>query len=590
MNDHRDNHASLEPTADVSRPVRFGTIELDLRARELRRQGRRIRLQEQPCLILAALLERPGEVVTREELCRKLWPGHTFVDFDHSLNTAVMRLRASLRNSCTGGDFVETVPRSGYRFVGEIQDTSALTVTSQLRAMMVVPLKALSAMQEESYFAEGLTDELSTRLTQVNAFRVVSRDMVRKCTERASSLAAARELKVDAFLEGSVRVFGNRIRITLELLDVCSERHIWAETYDRHLDLGKGLESEIANAVVAQLREQLAPESVRPSRGFERIGPDVYYECLKGRFHWSQRSEESLTKAITYFQSAATRNPQCASAYAGLADCHIMRSVNFEIWPAEQAVPKARSAAFKALSIDPNLAEALTSLATVHFSHDWDWESAEKEFLRAIHLDPGNAMTYQRYSLYLGALGNVNECVAQIKRARRLDPLSISINFSVGRRFYMARDYDHAIEQLRNTLEMEPNYELARCLLGQAYERNGDHGLAIAELKRAKRDSQNSSLALAALGQAYAVSGQKPRAERCLTELLMRSRERYVSQFQIAMLRLALGQRDEAMDCLEAAYRERSTALVFMNAEPRLDDLRSDRRFRNLKERVGLPN
>jgi TolB-like protein/DNA-binding response OmpR family regulator/Tfp pilus assembly protein PilF len=593
------SQGSMESRFTPPKRIRFGLIEVDLRAGELRKKGRRIRLQEQPCQILAALLEHPGEIVTREELYKKLWPDNTFVDFDRSLNTAILRLREALRDSSENHDLIETLPRRGYRFTAHVDDAGASRSEnygfdpensgSSLRSVVVLPFENLSSDKELQCFADGITDELIARLAKIHSLRVISRTIVMQCKNSHKPLAEiARDLRVDAFVEGTVLSSGNRIRITAELVQVSTERHLWAETYERRMRNSLTLQSQLAADIVKHISPTLAREQPPAAAPFSSTS-GFYEDYLKGRYYWNRRSEEGLEKAIKYFQRVTEEHPNYALGHAGLADSYIIGATNFGTVPSNEAASRAKKAALKALEIDATLAEAQISLATVSFNYDRDWPTAASGFENAIERNPSYATAYQRYSLYLIAMGRLKESVDQVNRAREIDPLSISINFSLGRRLYMAREYDRAIEQLRNTLEMDPSYELAHCVLGQAYEQTGQYDAAISELEKALAISHSSPLVISALGHAYAVSGMKEQAESSLTELMKQSKKRYVSPFYVAVIYAGLNEHEKAMDWLEKAYRYRSNGLVFLKVDPDLDSLRSQPRFQYLQRRMHLP-
>jgi TolB-like protein/Tfp pilus assembly protein PilF len=578
--------------------IRFGLLEVDLRAGELRKKGRRIRLQEQPCQILAALLERPGEIVTREELCRRLWPQDTFVDFEHSLNTAILRLREALRDSSENHDLIETLPRRGYRFTAYVDKPGgpgsgsegflAENSRESIKSVVVLPFEDLSGDKEQQCFADGITDELIARLAKIHSLRVISRTIVMQWKNGHKPIAEiARELRVDAFVEGTVLSAGNRIRITAELVEVSTERHLWAESYERRRVNPLNVQSQLAAEMVKHISFNLAPSQQGPA-----IAPpatELYEDYLKGRYYWNRRSEEGIAKAIRYFHRVTEEHPNYALGYAGLADSYIIGATNFGTVPSNEAASRAKKAALKALQIDATLTEAQVSLATISFNYDRDWPTAASGLESAIEHNPSYATAYQRYSLYLIAMGRLKESVDQVNRAREIDPLSISINFSLGRRLYMAREYDRAIEQLHNTLEMDPSYELAHCVLGQAYEQKGQYDEAISELEKALAISPNSPFVISALGHAYAVSDMKERAESSIVELMEKAKSRYVSPFYVAIIYAGLGDNQKAMDWLEKAYRYRSNGLVFLKVDPDLDPLRSQPRFQDLQRRMHLP-
>ncbi len=649
--------------------VRFGIYEVDLRTSELWKQGRKIKLQEQPCRILAILLERHGEVVTREELRKWLWSDDTFVDFDHSLNTAIMRLREVLSDSSDNPLFIETLPRHGYRFIAPIQELdgsepekseethshatpesslrvpesgpamqlsagqatphlgsrpiasrlaiiigSLLTVLvivligvrlplawhgsgassqpNQIKSLVVLPFDNLSGDKDQQYFTDGMTDELIAHLAKIRSLRVISRtsSMEYKDTHKPLS-QIARDLNVDAVVEGTVLRSGNQVRITAELVQVATDRHLWAETYESQLGDVLGLQGRVASAIVNEIRVNLTPEEQQRLASTRSVSGESYENYLKGRYYWNKRSQEGLTKAIDYFQLAIEKDPNYALAYAGLADCYsIIGSAIVGTVPSQDVAPKAKAAALKALQLDDTLAEAQTSLATVRFNYDWDWAGAASGFQRSIELNPSYATAYQRYSLYLMAMGRTNESLAQMTRARELDPLSISMNFSLGWRLYMARKYDQAIEQLQNTLEMDQTFALPRMVLGQAYEQKNAYPQALAELQGAVSASHDSPQMLGALGHAYGASGNRFEAEKILAKLMEESKKRYVSPFYVAIVYVGLAENDKAVDWLEKAYRDRSNAIVFSKVDPQLDPLRSTPRFQSLLHRLAFQN
>jgi TolB-like protein/DNA-binding winged helix-turn-helix (wHTH) protein len=648
------------------RSVRFGVFEADLKACELRKHGIRLKLAEQPFQVLAMLLERPGETVTREELRDRLWPGDTFVDFDHGLNNAVMRVREVLLDSSDHPLYVETVPRRGYRFVAPVEDVPAPSVapatheqdhpsdpsplesnpsltspiTGYFRrwpdigrwlsaprittvayvalaalvalltfalhsirsaagkassprstSLVVLPLENLSGEKDQDYFADGMTDELIANLAKIRSLHVISRStaMAYKGTRKPLS-EIARELNVDAVVEGTVMRVGNRVRITAELVQVSTDHHLWADTYESQMGDVLALQNRVSSAIVNEIRINLTPEERERLAKTPAVAPEAYENYLKGLYYWNKRSDENLTRAIGYFERATNLDPQYALAYAGLSDCYAIISAEiFGTMPASEAAPKAKAAALRALDLDPTLAEAQTSLATAKFNSDWDWSGASEGFERAIDLNPSYATAYQRYSLYLIAMGRVQESFAQIQKARELDPLSLSINFSLGWRLYMARQYDAAIAQLKDTLEMDPSYELPHLIVGQAYEQKGDYAQAIPELKRAVELSKGTPLMVSALAHAYARSGNRAEAERLLAELQGESRKQYVSPYYFALVYVGLGRNEQALDWLEQAFADRSNGLVFLKVEPELDQLRLNPRFLALQKKLGFP-
>jgi TolB-like protein/DNA-binding winged helix-turn-helix (wHTH) protein/Tfp pilus assembly protein PilF len=651
--------------AAVARILHFGVFEVDLKACELRKHGLRVKLPEQPFQVLVVLLEKPGEIVTREELRNRLWPGDTFVDFDHGLNNAVMRLREVLGDASENPRFVETIPRRGYRFIAPVVgsafpvptatdsevesglvpieaasqtvERAALEATSQPasirrrpattrlailiaailalagllgaglfhytrvgttesnrvqnKSLVVLPIENLSGDKDQEYFADGMTDDLIANLAKIRSLRVISRStaMAYKGTREPLSQIAS-ELNVDAVFEGTVLRVGDRVRITAELVQVSTDRHLWAETYESQMGDILALQNRVSSAIVNEIRINLTPEDQERLARNPAVAPEGYENYLKGRYYWNKRSDENLTRAIGYFEQATKQDPRYALAYAGLSDCYAIISAEiFGTMAAAETAPKAKAAALRALEIDPTLSEAETSLATVKFNYDWDWSGAAAGFAKSIQDNPSYATAYQRYSLYLMAMGRTEASVEQIDKARELDPLSISINFSLGWRFYMARQYDRAIQQLRNTLEMDPSYELPHLVLGLSYAQKGDFGLAIPELRKAVELSHGTPLMISALANVYARSGNKAEAERLLVDLSSESKTQYVSPYYFAVVYVGLGKPEEAIDWLEKAFADRSNGLVFLKVEPGLDDLRSNPRFVALQRKLKFP-
>ena len=660
--------STSRPIDTPARVLRFGLFEIDLDANELHRKGLRLKLQDQPLNLLKVLLEHPGVLVTREELRQRLWRPDTFVEFDHSLNTAMMRLREVLGDSSENPVFIETVPRKGYRFIAPVHDfeaeqhgkpgrlplplvtdsegrsepdqpklddsprpsestsknpTRKITFTrpvmmvmaavlglaaialivqyrsklgadaSPLRkitSIVVLPMENLSGDSSQDYFADGMTDELIASLARISSIRVISRTTAMEYKGTHQSLEKiAHDLNVDAVVEGTVLRSGDRVRITAELVQVSTDRHLWADTYESPLGDVLLLQNHVAAAIVSQIRISLTPQDKEHLSASRPVNAEAYEDYLKGRYYWGKRSEDGLSKAIHYFQSATEKDPQYALAYAGLADCYgILGAAIVGTVPTSDVAPKAEAAATKAVSLDPTLAETQTALATVQFNYNWNWTAAETGFRRAIQLNPSYATAHQRYSLYLIAMGRIDESLGEMNRARSLDPLSLSMNFSLGWRLYMARQYDQAIAQLLNTIEMDPTYLLAHIVLGQCYEEKGQYALAIAELQKAGVLSSNSPPVIAALAHVYAVSGRRQDALRLRNELQSQSAYRYVSPFYEATVFAGLGDQPHAIAALNQAYDDRSNNMIFLGMVPQFDPMRSNPDFRNLMRKIGL--
>ena len=653
---------SSSPVEAPVKVVRFGLFEVDLESNELRKKGLRVKLQDQQLNLLRILLEHPGTLVTRDELRHRLWKPGTFVEFDHSLNTAMMRLREVLGDSSENPMLIETVPRKGYRFIApvhdlkkeqetqrpltsvdaEVEDELNLAATTpndhssnavpirlirqvslsrailaglavalfvvavlflfrqnlglvssepkQISSIAVLPMENLSGDNNQDYFADGMTDELIASLARISSLRVISRTTAMEYKGTHESLEKiAHDLHVDAVVEGTVLRSGDRVRITAELVQVSTDRHLWADTYESPLGDILALQNQVAAAIVSQIRIKLTPQDKESLAATRPINAGAFEDYLKGRYYWGKRSQDGLDKAIHYFQSATEKDPTYALAYAGLADCYgILGAAIVGTIPTSEVAPKAEAAAKKAVELDPALAETQTALATVQFNDDWNWKAAETGFRHAIQLNPSYATAHQRYSLYLIAMGRTEESLEEMNRARSLDPLSLSVNFSLGWRLYMARQYDQAISQLLNTIEMDPTYLLAHIVLGQCYEQEGKYSEAIAELQKAASLSPDSPPVLAALGHAYAASGKRAEAQQMLLQLKSLSPRRYVSPFYQAYLYIGLGDREQAVAWLDRGYDDRSNNMIFLNVVPQFDTLRSEPRFQSLRHRIGL--
>src|SRR5207249_8649098 len=413
----------MEHLRSVRASVRFGAFELDQDAGELRKQGTRMKLQEQPLQMLQVLLQRPGEVVTREELQQKIWPSDTFVDFDHGINNAIKRLREALGDAAETPHYIETLPRRGYRFIGKIE-CEAL----RMRSLAVLPLENLSHDPQREYFAEGLTEALITTLAKIGELRVVSRTsaMLYK-NVRKPLREIARELEVDAIVEGTVLRAGHRVRITAQLIDAAKETHLWAESYERDLRDVLALQSELAQAIAREVQVKLTPQERAHLAQTRPVDPEAYEAYLKGRYHWNRRSGEGLDRAIQFFQQAIEKDPTYAAAYAGLADCLSVLGWWGFVSP-DEGCGKAKGLAQKALEIVHSLAEAHASLAFATMFYDYDFSAAEREFERSIELNPRYATAYQWFGLSLAMTGRYEEGFTELKRAIRLDPHSAIIH------------------------------------------------------------------------------------------------------------------------------------------------------------------
>ena len=641
---------AMEPSMQPRRAVRFGVFEVDFAAGELRKHGIRIKLRgEQPFQVLSILLEQPGEVITREELCKKLWPADTFVDFEHSLATAIGKIREALGDSADNPRYIETLPRRGYRFIanvtvlsadplnkvqpatrdipraedhGQVELASKAEVpkpqpwarawkisafalvpalvilmawivhsasrpSSNIRSLAVLPLESLSGDASQDYFADGMTDELITDLGKISALRVISRTSVMPYKRVRKSLPQiARELSVDAVVEGTVLRSGEQVRITAQLIQASADKHLWAESYEGDLRDTLALQKKVARAIAEQIRINLTPQEQAVLKNVKVVNPEAYEAYLKGRYFWNKRTADGLKKAIDYFNQAIEKDPNYAQAYTGLADSYaLLGDWEYGILAPKEAFPRAKAAATKALALDNTLGEAHTSLAFSLDLFDWDWASAEREFRRAIELNPGYATAHHWYAWHLSEMGRNREAIAEMRKAQNLDPLSLIISADVAEILLVAHSYDQAIEQSRKTIDMDPNFAVAHYELGQALVQKHMYKEAIAELQKAIELSGGSTTCTSNLAFAYAASGRRKEAVKILSDLKNRSKQ---NASEIALMYVGLDEKDQAMTWLEKAYEQRFNPSILLR--PAFDPLRSDPRFQNLVRRIGLPS
>ena len=636
---------------ETSAPVRlrFGVFEVDLRAGELRKHGVKLRLQEQPFQVLAMLLERPGETVTREELRSRLWTAETFVDFDHGMNKAVNRIRDALGDSATSPRFVETVARRGYRFIADVAVTEeapaarpeivtrdvapledqpvlpapappssgrlrqsyswtiagvALALASfvvvvwvlrsrssqpaPIRSLAVLPLEDLSGDSSQEYFADGMTDELIATLGQISALRVISRTSVMPYKRARKALPQiAGELNVDAVIEGTVLHSDGRVRITAQLIDARDDKHLWSETYGGDLRDTLALQNRVAREIAEQIRINVSAQEQATLRHDRPLDPQAYEAYLKGRFFWNKRTGDDLQKAAGYFNQAIERDANYAQAYSGLADTYsLLGDWQYGVLAPREALPKAKAAAARALLIDSTLGEAHISLAYSLDGFDWDFKSGETEFRRGIELNPGYATGHHWYAWHLAKLRRNDEAIAEMKKAKSLDPLSLIINADLAELLLLAHFTDESIQQSRKTIDMDVNFALAHNQLGVAYLQNHRVDDAIVELQTAVRLSPGSPTCTANLARAYAVSGRRSEAMQLLGDLKKRATPSYSNASEIAFVYAALGDNDQAMSWLEKGFEERFNPGVLLR--PGVDPLRADPRFLDLERRVGV--
>jgi TolB-like protein/Flp pilus assembly protein TadD len=570
-----------------------GDFELDARAGELRKNGSTIRLPEQLFRLLTLLTQRSGEVVSREEIRSILWSDR-FVNFDDSINSAIKRLRQYLDDSAINPKLIKTLPGRGYRFavptepIKPVHNVDIDISDAREPRLAVLPFRNLSGNTAEEHLAAGLTDALVTAVAKIPKLHVVSRRgaLGNKALDHALS-ASDRKLKVDALLQGAVLRSGNRVRVTVQLLNTATEEYLWAESYDYMFRDILAFHSDVSGAIAEHVAEKLIPESRPrlPVSGHSRH-PAAYQAYLKGHNVFKNVTDDGLWKARHYWKKAIREDPDYAKAYAGLAESYNMMGITGMI-PATDAMAQAREAATKALEIDESLSEAHTALAFTRMV-DWDWDGAGKEFRRALQLDPnftnGNPCHYVEYLL---AIGRPETAVADLERAQEIQPLSLFLSVILGWAYYGTGQYDKAIWQHRRVVSIDPHFSMAHWCLGLDYLQKRRYRAAIDSFQKT-RLLGGPHCAVFAIGHAYAVMGDKERAQHSLRELKRTLKTSYTPPYAFAAIHAGLGEIDAAFECLDQACKAHDVGLVWLKWDPQFDALRADPRFEGVLTAIGL--
>ena len=633
----------MESPPEEMRLVRFGPFEANFTTGELRKHGIRLKLQDQPFHILRMLLAHPGELVTRENIRQSLWPSGTFVDFDNGLNAAINRLREALGDSAEHPRFIETLPRRGYRFICTLDSPAPSVVeplsrthpvagadeipvgikpswrrktglvacgvafavllalgtwlaffrtsteAARIQSLAVLPLQNLSGNREEDYFADGMTEELITNLSKITTLKVISRTSVMQYKETKKPLPQiGKELHVDAVIEGSVLRAGNRVRITVQLIQASTDRNLWAETYDRDLRDVLTLQNDVATAIGGQVQAKLTSQEQKRLASARQLNPEAYQAYLRARYFLSKWTAEGIRKCADYSQRAIDLEPTYAPAHASLASCYIWAAGSGDQL-ATEAFSKAKAAVGKALQLDDSLAEAHTALGQIKLQFDWDFPGAEQEFKSAAVLNPSSSTAHMGYGLFLTAMGRTEEAVKETEKALELDPLTPTTNLQLGWVLYYARRHDESITQLKKALELDPDLGYAYMELGWNYAQKQMYPEAIAECKKAISLVPQGQVVLGSCGGVYGLAGRRQDALLLLSRLQKLSEGGYVDPYNVAWLYDGLGDNDHTMAWLERAYRERSASLCGLRIETWTQGLRSDPRFADLLRRVRLP-
>jgi TolB-like protein/DNA-binding winged helix-turn-helix (wHTH) protein/Tfp pilus assembly protein PilF len=617
---------------EPDRLIRFGVFEVDVRASELRKNGVKIKLQEQPFRVLVTLLRHAGDVVTREELRQELWPADTFVDFDHGLNAAVKRLRDALDDSAENPRFIETLPRHGYRFIRPMapEAIQPKTVNSSLKrwglslvvavalialilfrldtggrgkgffhastqpqvhSLAVLPLANLSGDPQQDYFADGMTDELITELSRIGSLKVISRTSVMqyKGEKKKQLPQIGRELNVDAVMEGSVLRSGNQVRIATHMIYAPADQNLMTETYERSLGDVLRLQREVAEAITQQVRAKLTPEQQARFQQAREVNPEAYQAYLMA-ISLDQTRQQEIKKSQIYLERAIQKDPGFGPAYVELAWRYI--SLGQFRWVSPQdAYSPAKEALRKGLELDEKNCKAHFLLAWLAWRYDWDWQTADKEFRRAVELCPNDAWIHYHHAYYSAWNGRGGEALTEIEQARELDPLLFDALRGKALVSFQLRNYKAMIDAGRQCVASDANSWLAHYLLGVGYDGYGQPLEAIPEYQKAVELSGGNQDPAAALAHAYATISRRAEAKKILHEWQRQSQTSYVSPYMISTVSASLGEKDKAFEYLEKAYAEKSSDLsYFLKSDLRIDNLRSDPRFLDLLRRMSLPS
>ena len=610
----------------------FRNFELDLTSGELHKDGQKVPLPPKAFEVLHSLVERPGEVVTREDLRARLWAADTFVEFDDSLNHAVKKLRHALGDSAENPEFVETLPRHGYRFIASTNGhnspepapksgrrfptpplVSALALLAimaallaldigglrrrltghpavpVIRSLAVLPLLNLTGDPQQDYFADGMTDALITDLAKIRAVKVISRTSVMQFKDVKKPLREiAQALGVEGILEGSVQRSGGRVRITVQLIRVATDTHLWAESYERDSRDVLTLQAEVAQAVAREINVALTPEESAHLSRARPVNPEAYEAYLKGQSHWYWLSREHLDTALEYFDLALQKDPNYARAYVGVANVWMMRG-DAGFMPPSEAMPKAKAAVSKALALDDSLAEAHMAFANFAGPYDHEWSIAEREFRRGIELNPNSADGHFMYADFLISMKRTDEWNREIHKTLELDPFNPFFQCFYGWHLVYLQRYDEAIAQLHKVLEPEPDFSSAHMGLWGAFYKKGMHEEALAEARKFFSVLHDREVE-EALTRGYAEGGYARAMHLGAEVLAARSKQTHVPAVRIARLYAHAGDKDQALHWLQRAAEERETPLTHLEVAWDWDFLRSDPRFRSLLRTMNLPS
>ena len=583
----------------------FSPFHLDPTERRLLCADEPVHLPPKLLDLLIVLVENSGHMLTKDELMARIWPD-IYVD-EGSLARSVSRLRKILGDTRAGTRYIETVSKQGYRFIAPVREVHggrarAARQTPHARAarvkvdkaagraglLAVLPFKYIGAAGEEGYLGFGIADALIANLNHLSHVKVRPTGAVRRFDSPGTdAVAAGRELGVEVVLDGSVQRADERVRVTVRLVSVRRAALLWAEKFDGTLNDIFAMQDAISEQVARVLLWQLSgAESEQLTKHYTESA-EAYQFYLKGRYCWNKRTEEGLQQGIAHFEHAIALDPQYARAYCGLADCYDVLSGLTLIAP-QKGYAKAKAAVLRALELDDTLAEAHASLAHLLMRYDWDWSGAEREFHRALALNPNYATAHHWYSVYLSAMGRHEEAVASSQRALQLDPLSPIFHLILGTHYFWVCRYEQTLEHQRKVLEIEPDHVIAHAFLGQCYALMGRYEEALAELQMVTVISGQDLIVLPTIGYVYALAGERAQARAVLARLRANWQGRYVSAYDMSKIYLALGAHERALRWLGQSFADRDGDLIFLNVDPSFAQLRAHPRFVSLLRRLGF--
>jgi TolB-like protein/DNA-binding winged helix-turn-helix (wHTH) protein/Tfp pilus assembly protein PilF len=611
--------------------VFFGEYQFDRLTSELRRNGTALKLQPQPAKVLRILVDRAGEVITRQELANQVWGSDTHVDFEHGLNYAIRQIRTVLEEDAENPRFLETLPKRGYRFIAPVSEQAALTEAQEptglairprkpvsrlfislavaalvvaaifrigwtrlyprsqsprntmIESIAVLPLRNLSSDPAEEYFSEGMTDELITDLAKFHKLRVISHTSVKRYSETKRPLTEiARELGVDAVIEGTVTRSADRVRITAQLIDAHSDQHLWAESYERDVRDILELQRDVARTIANEVGLSLTSGEQARFAQVPTVNPAAHEAYLKGHYYWSKFSCTGNTKALEYFQEAIAKDPNFALAYAGMADTYF-NLADGRCSPQDETFAKSKAAALKAVELDPKSAQAHAQLGELAFYRDWDWPKAEQELTRGVELDPNDAGIHATYAIYQVSMGRLEQGLSEIRKARQLDPVSEPTNIMVAYVSYLTHNYDQCIDQVQKGLELHPDSRALYYWLGACYEQKGSPAEAIAAYLKAMGGFAKEIPLLRSAYQEHGLPGYWSEELRTL-----KKEHKAVDPLIEAMTYTRTGDKEKALQALALAYSRHCDGLQFLKVEPVFDSIRDDPRYRALLSQLRL--